>query len=113
MLVGVLGGNEKEWFGKFVRATVHGDLPLLHRLEGGGLGTRSRPIDLVDKDNVGKQRAGLELPVLGLAPVHGDACQIGGKKVGRSLDSPEGTADGSGDGLGEQRFADARNIFDE
>ena len=46
---------------------ARGHLPLLHRLEQGGLGLGRRAVDLVGQDQVGEDRPGHEAQLAGAA----------------------------------------------
>jgi hypothetical protein len=55
---------------------VDGDSSFAHRFEQAALGARRRPIDLIGEDDVGKQRAGLELELSRLLVPHRHADHI-------------------------------------
>ena len=52
----VLRGQHEERVGQGMAAAAGGDLPLLHRLEQGGLGLGRGAVDLVGQDQVGEDR---------------------------------------------------------
>ena len=93
------------------------DLPLLHRLEHGGLGLGRRAVDLVGQDHVGKQRAGQELvlPLPGLQVLldHFRAGHVAGHQVGRELDPLEAQMRGLGQRTDQQRLGQPRHAFQQ
>ena len=76
-LDGILGGQQYEgpWQGHGL--TLGGDLEFLHCLEQGGLSPGSRPIYLVDEDNLGHNWSWPVLKVRRLLVVDEDYCQYG------------------------------------
>ena len=92
------------------------DLPLLHRLEHGGLGLGRGAVDFVAEHDVGENRAGLEMTELAPAVALGQhlgADDIRGHQVGRELDPLEAQAEGLAGGLDHQGFAEAGDAFDQ
>ena len=73
--------------GSGVRDAVDRDLPLGHRLEQRRLRLRRRPVDLVDEQDVGEDRAGAELEVARLLVVDREPGDVGRLQVGRALDA--------------------------
>src|SRR5262249_54604642 len=61
----------------------------------------------------GEQRAGLEDKAAGPLVKNTGAEQVAGQQVGGELDAVEGTVEAAGQGLGQQRLADARDVLDE
>ncbi len=92
---------------------VDGDLSFLHSFEEGGLGAGRGAVDFVHQHHVGHDGAWTEaeFPVALVEDV--GAGDVGGEKVGGALDALEGAAEGEGDALGEDGFADAGNAVDE
>jgi hypothetical protein len=78
---------------------AHGDRALLHRLEQRGLGLGRGAVDLVGQDEVGEDRARLELelrrPLLASVLDDVGADDVGGHQVGRELDAAEGQVQAS------------------
>ena len=60
-----------------------------------------------------EERAGPELPLVAGEVEDRDAGELGREEVRRALDPAEDTADGTGEGLGEQGLADAGHVLDE
>lgn len=112
-IVGVLGGDDHEGLGEFVALAVHGDHALAHGFEECGLGSWAGAVDFVCEDDAGKEGAALEAHLAGVSGEDGVAEEIGGHHVGGELNAGEGGVDGFGEGGGEERFADARDIFKE
>ncbi len=52
----ILGGNDGKGLGDGMGLTVHGDLPLLHGLQEGGLGAGGGPVQLVRQEQVTQHR---------------------------------------------------------
>ena len=71
LLDGVLGRQHEERVGQRVGPAAGGDVPLLHRLQQGGLGLGRGAVDLVGEDDVGEDRPGdeRELAAAGLGIV--------------------------------------------
>ena len=76
LLDGVLRREHEEGHADLPRDAVDGDLALLHDLEQRGLRLRARPVDLVGEDDVGEDRAGVELERSGLLVVDRDAGDV-------------------------------------
>ncbi len=53
----VLRREHKKWLGQGMASPAGGDLPLLHRLEQGGLGLGRGSVDFVGQNKVGKNRS--------------------------------------------------------
>ncbi len=109
----VLRGDDEEGHVEHVGRAVDGDGALLHRLEHGRLGLRPRPVDLVAQDDVGEDRAGLELEVAPLLVVDRHTRDVAGQQVGGELHATHAARDRPGDGLGQQRLPHARHVLDE
>ena len=109
----VLGREHHERERQLVGLAVDGDLPLLHALEQRRLGLRRGPVDLVADDDVGEDRARLELELAALLVVDRDAGDVAGQQVGGELDAAHRAVDRAGQRLGEHRLADAGDVLDE
>ena len=96
-----------------MRLAVDRHLALFHRLEERGLGLGAGPVDLVRQKDLREHRPGPELELVELLVEGADACDVGGQKVGRELDPAECAVERSGEGLGEHRLADARDVLDQ
>ena len=79
----------KNGCGSGVVFALDADLPLRHRLQQRGLRTRRGAVDLIHQQDVGHDRAFLEVEVSGLGVVDGDAQHVGRQQVGRALNAPE------------------------
>ncbi len=76
-----------------------------------GLGGSS--VDFVGEEEVRKDGTGLELELLRLGVEYGNAQDVTGKHVGGELNTPEAAIDGAGKRIGEGRFADAGDVFNQ
>ena len=81
----VLGGDDQEGLGHRVAHAIHGDLPLLHGLQQGGLGAAGGPVELIRQKQVAQHRAGLVLHGAGGLVVDGKAGDVRGHHVGGEL----------------------------
>lgn len=70
-------------------------------------------IDFVDEGDLGENGAWKEDEALFFAIVDGISEDIGGEQIAGELDPAEVKAEGGGEGLGEDGFSDAGEIFDE
>ena len=70
-------------------------------------------IDFVDESDLGENGAWKEDEALFFAIVDGISEDIGGEEIASELDPAEVEAEGGGEGLGEDGFSDAGEIFDE
>jgi hypothetical protein len=64
-------------------------LPLLHRLQQGGLGLGRGPVDLVGQQQVGEHRPRAEVEGAAALVKDRGAGDVGGHEVGRELDAAE------------------------
>ena len=85
----ILGRDDQERLFEPHGPPVYADLGLVHRFEQGGLGPWRGPVDLVGQDDVGEDRAPLELEVARLHVVDAHADNIRGEQVRRELDAVE------------------------
>jgi len=113
MLDGVLRGDYQEGLRERKRASVDGDLGLVHGFEKSRLRARSSAVDFVGEDDVGEDGSGAEFKLTGFGIVDADAEDVGGEQVGSELDALKGTVKRLGQGLRQGRFAGAGHIFDE
>lgn len=90
---------------------VHGDLVLLHRFQEGGLGTRRRPVHLVDQHHVGEQGPGPKRPGPVHRRVHRGTGDVGGQQVGGALHPAETPAHRGGQALGQQGLTGTGQVF--
>ena len=86
----VLGRQQEERIRQRPGHAVDRHLALGHRLEQRGLRLRHRPVDLVDEDDVGEDRARPELEVARPLVVDGEARDVGRLEVRRALDPRRG-----------------------
>ncbi len=112
-LIGVLGGQHEERRAQRPGLAVYRHLPVAHRFEEGALGARRGTVDLVGEDDVGEDRARLEDEGALALVVDADAEQVAGQQVRRELDAVKGARQAAGDGLGQQRLADAGHVFEQ
>ena len=113
VLDGVLRGEHEKGLGQRMRVVVHGDLRFVHRFEQRGLRLRRGAVDFVGHDDVGEDRAGLELEFLRDGVVDADADHVARQHVGGELNALERAVERARDGVGEGGLADARNVLDE
>ncbi len=115
LLQRILRGQDEERVGQAVDLPAGTDLPLLHRLEHGGLGLGRRAVDFVGQDHVGEQRTGKELvlppPRLRIFLNDLRAGDVAGHQVGRELDAFEAQVRGLGQRADQQRLGQARHAF--
>ena len=93
--------------------TVHGDLPLLHGLQEGGLGAGGGPVQLVRQEQVTQHRPRLIGHGPGLLIVNGVSGYVRRQNVRCKLNPPIGQAQRPGEGQSQRGLAHARNIFQE
>ena len=85
----VLGGKHQERLVQHEGVAADGDLLLLHRFQQRCLHLGRRAVDFVGQDDVGEERALLDVKVLALLVEHHGADDIGRQQVGRELDPGE------------------------
>ena len=110
---GVLRRQHDEGAGQRVGDAVHRDLEIVHGLQQRRLRARRGAVDFVGEDDVGEERAGVELETV-LAPVedrHAD--DVRGQQVRRELDAAELAVNGLGQGARQRRFADAGHVLQQ
>ena len=90
-----------------------GDLVLLHHLEQRALHLRRRPVDLIGQEKIGEDGAQRRAEVAGLLVVDAGSHQVRRDEIRRELNSPELSANGSGEGLDREGLGKARNAFHE
>jgi hypothetical protein len=88
----VLGCQDQERVRQRSGFPVAGDLALRHRLEQRALRLRHRPVDLVDEQDVGENRPGLEFEFPLLLVVDGQPGDVRRLQIGRALDTRCGGA---------------------
>ena len=110
----VLGGEKEERVRQLPRDAVDRDLTLGHRLEQCRLRLRRRPVDLVDEDDVGEDRAGPELEVPRPLVEDGKARHVRWLEIRRALDPlRDRTVDAAGDGAREHGLGRARHVLEQ
>ena len=109
----VLRGEHQKRRPERPRLAVHGDLAVVHRFEQGALGAGRGAVDLVGQHDLGEERAGLEDELPARLMKDAGADQVAGEQVGRELDAVERTGQAAGQGLGQQRLADAGNVLEQ
>src|SRR5712692_2304882 len=93
--------------------SFEGRLPLLHRLEQGGLRLRRRAVDLVRKEDIREDRASPEDELARLAIVHVGPRDVGRQEVRRELNAAERESETGGERFGDQRLRDPRDVLDQ
>ena len=92
---------------------VDAHLVLLHGLEQGGLGPRGGPVELVGHQDVGEDGPGTEHGLGAVGSEHGGTDHVGGKQVGRALESAEAEPDRAGQRLGQGGLAQSGMVLDQ
>ena len=96
-----------------MRATVDGDLPFVHGFEQRRLRLGSGAVDLVRQKEIGEDGSGLELELLRVRVVDGDADDVARQHVAGELKPVKAAIDGACQRLRERRLSDSRHILDE
>ena len=109
----ILGGDDDERRSERKAGALHGDLPLLHRLQQGGLGLRRGAVDLVAEQQVGEQRPAPELELRLPLVVDVAAGDLSRKQVGRELDAAELDVEHRGEGVRDQRLGQSGIVLDQ
>ena len=110
----VLGREQEERARQLAGLAVDGHLPFRHRLEQRRLGLRRRPVDLVDEQDVGEDRARPELEVARLLVEDGHAGDVGRLQVGRALDPRDRDAlDAAADRAREHRLRGPGHVLEQ
>lgn len=109
----ILGCHHHEGLVKFVRVSVHGDLVLFHTFKKRGLGLGRGAIDFVTDNDVREDGSRAELELSRCLVVDGYACYVRGEEIGGELNAADRAVDGPGQGLGEEGFTHARDVFKE
>ena len=113
MLDGILRGQHHERLRQLVGVVVHGHLRFVHGFEQRRLRLRRGAVDFVRQDDVGENRAGLEIkPLLDLVEDAG-AHHVRGQQVRGELDPLERTVEGIRERLREGRLAHAGHVLDQ
>ena len=113
MLHRVLRRDHHERLLQRVGSAVDGHLQLIHGFEQRRLRLGRRAIDLVGQQEMREHRPALELELLGVRVVDGDADHVAGQHVGGELDAVEAGIDAARQGLGQRGLADAGNVLDQ
>ena len=92
----VLGGDDKEGVGQFVRVAVDGDPAFFHALEQSGLGSRRGAVQFVRDQDAGEDGSGAKGEGAGLWVVELTAEDVGGQHVRSALDALKGEAEALG-----------------
>ena len=113
----VLRREDEERLVERVRAALHGDAMLLHRLEQRRLRLRRRAVDFVGQHDVGEDRPGreLHLPPAGRRILVDDvgAGDVRRHQVGRELDAVELEVEHARHRMDEQRLGEAGHADDQ
>jgi hypothetical protein len=113
MLDWVLRRDYKKWLRQRMRTSVDGDLVLVHRFEECGLRLRSGAVDFVGEQDVGENGTVFEFEALLSGGKDRDSDDVTGQHVTGELHTLKSAIDGTGDGLAECGFTNARDTFDE
>jgi hypothetical protein len=109
----VLRRDDEERRLEHMRDALDRDLPLLHRLEQGGLRLRRGAVDLVGQEEVREDRALAELEVaVSLVPDRRSG-HVGGHQVGRELNSREAHAEHLRERARRQRLRETRVVLEQ
>ena len=92
---------------------IDGDLRFVHGFEQRRLRFRRGAVDFVGQNDVGENRAGLELELLVDLVVDADADHVARQHVGGKLHAVKRAVKRVRQGLGQRGFADAGHIFDQ
>ena len=109
----VLGRHHHERALERVRGAVDRDLALLHALEQRRLRLRRCAVHLVDEQQVGEHRAGLELEAVRALVVDVHAGDVGREEVGRELKPRERAVERARERLREHRLPHAGKVLDD
>ncbi|SPF47293.1 hypothetical protein SBA1_730005 [Candidatus Sulfotelmatobacter kueseliae] len=109
----ILRGNHQKRLRQLVGVCVHRDLALVHGLEQRRLCFGSGAVDFVGQQNVGENRAALELELLLHRRKNRDAEHVGRQHVAGELHPLKGAVNGPGQSLSERGFADPGNAFNQ
>ena len=109
----VLGRDDEERAGQLMRLPVHRHAPLLHALEQARLGLRRGPVDLVDEDDVGEDRPGMEVEGAGALVEDVGADDVRRQQVNRALDAGVLGVHGAGQRPRQRRLADPGMVLDQ
>src|SRR4030042_235458 len=85
----ILGGQDMERRGHFMGNAVHGNLPLLHSLQQGGLDLGGGAVDFVRQNHLGNDRSGVKLEIARFLIINSDAGNIAREHIGRELNAFE------------------------
>ncbi len=110
---GVFGGDDKKHFREIAAFAFHAHLAFAHRFEQGGLRARGGAVDLVGQQDVGENRAFMEMKLLVALVENRHAENVRGQQVGGKLDAFEAGINGAGQGLGQGGLARAGKIFEQ
>ncbi len=99
--------------GSGMRLAVDGDLPLAHGFQQSALRPRRGPIDFVGQHDIGEDRPGVEGELPRFRAIDAAAGNVAGQQVGRELDAAELAGQTAGDGLADERLADARHVLQQ
>ena len=110
LLDGVLRGHDQERLRQRPALLRHGDLPLLHRFQQGGLHLGRGAVDLVGQQQVVEDRTGAKLELARLRPEDVGAGQVRRQQVGRELHPVKAGLEAAAEhlhrpGLGQSRHA--------
>ncbi len=113
LLHGILGGDGQKRRRQPERVAADRDPPLLHGLQQGRLHLGRGPVDLVGQQQVGEDRAAVDVErAAGLVENLG-ADDVGRQQIDGELDSAELQIDRLGQGADQQRFGQARHALQE
>ena len=86
---------------------------LLHGLEKSRLHLRGRAVDLVGQNDLGEERALLDVELLGLLVEDHGPDEVSGEQIGRELNPGERRADDLGQGAHGEGLGQARHAFEQ
>jgi len=113
LVIGVLRGNHEEGVRQGARFPFTSDLVFLHGLQERALGFRRGAVDLVNQNDLGENRPGMELEAARVAVVYRHANDVRRQHVGGALDAVKVQTEQLGQHMSQDRLANARHVFDE
>src|SRR5262249_12198319 len=112
-LNGILGGHYQERLGNTVALAGDCDLSFLHHLEQRALHLRRSPVNLIGKEEIGEDGTQRRGKVTVFLVIDARSHQVRRHEVRRELNSPERSANSSGERLNGEGLGEPRDAFDE
>ena len=86
----ILGSENEKRVRKGVRRPVDRDIPLLHRLQEGGLNLRRGPVDFVGQQQISEHRSFVDDELARRLMIDRSPHHVSGKEIWRELNPSEG-----------------------